>query len=171
MVAALPAGARRIIELGAGTGTFTRALIEHGIAAEDLLAIEFNPSLHSYLKDRFPGLNVVQADARTMGSVAAVREFAEAAPVQAVLSGLGLLSMSRSAQEAILAGAFDLMNEDGVFVQFTYGPLVPVAGEVMRRLGLRACRRSFTLLYLPPASVYVFTRESTESIAASSRDR
>lgn len=158
MVAALPEATRRVIELGAGTGTFTHALIEHGIAPADLLAVEFNPSLHEYLIRRFPGLNVVQADARALAEVEAIRDFAAAAPVQAVISGLGLLSMNRSAQESILSGAFDLIDDDGVFVQFTYGPMAPVAREVLRGLGLRARRLSFTLLNLPPASVFVFTR-------------
>ncbi len=158
MVAALPEGTRRVIELGAGTGTFTKALIERGIAPADLLAVEFNPNLHDYLIRRFPGLHVVQADARALSEVAAIQAFASAGPVQAVISGLGLLSMSRSAQESILSGAFDLITDDGVFVQFTYGPLAPVAREVLQRLGLRARRLSFTLLNLPPASVFAFTR-------------
>lgn len=161
MVAALPTGSRRVIELGGGTGTFTRALLGHGIALDDLLVIEFNPNLHAYLQKRFPGLAVVQADARALGQVEAVRDFAAKAPVDAVVSGLGLLSMSRPTQTAILEGAFDLLGDNGVFVQFTYGPLAPVAGEVMRRLGLRVQRHGFTLLNIPPASVFVFSRDRT----------
>jgi phospholipid N-methyltransferase len=56
------------------------------------------------------------------------------------------------------------MPEGGSFVQFTYGPAVPVADEVMRRLGLRARRHGFTLWNLPPASVYVFTRDRASVI-------
>jgi phosphatidylethanolamine/phosphatidyl-N-methylethanolamine N-methyltransferase len=93
-----------------------------------------------------------------MGGMAEVVAFARKAPVQAVVSGLGLLSMSRAAQYTILSDAFELMPEDGSFVQFTYGPVTPVADDVMRRLGLRARRHGFTLRNLPPASVYVFTR-------------
>jgi phospholipid N-methyltransferase len=159
MVHAIPPGTRRVIELGAGTGALTHALIEHGIAVDDLLAIEVNPSLHRYLSRRFPGLAVVQGDARTMGQMAEVAAFAGEAPVQAVVSGLGLLSMSREAQRAILSSAFELLPEDGAFVQFTYGPVAPVADEVMRGLGLRARRHGFTLRNVPPAWVYVFTRD------------
>lgn len=159
MVRAIPPGTRRVIELGAGTGALTHTLLQHGIAVDDLLAIEFNPSLHRYLSRRFPGLAVVRGDARGMDHMAEVVSFARKAPVQAVVSGLGLLSMSREAQYAILSAAFGLMPADGSFVQFTYGPVAPVAEEVMRRLGLRARRHGFTLRNLPPASVYVFTRE------------
>jgi phospholipid N-methyltransferase len=159
MVQAIPPGARRVIELGAGTGALTRTLIEHGIAVDDLLAIEFNPSLHRYLSRRFPRLAVVRGDARAMDRLPEVVAFARRSPVQAVVSGLGLLSMSREAQYSILSSAFELMPGDGSFVQFTYGPLTPVAGEVMRWLGLRARRHGFTLCNLPPASVYVFSRD------------
>lgn len=159
MVAALPEGTDRVIELGAGTGTFTRAMIERGIAPEDLLAVEFNPDLHQYLRRRFPGIHVVQADARNLGDIAEIREFVRSGAVQAVISGLGLLSMNRATQRAILAGAFSLLPEQGVFVQFTYGPVAPVKAEVMGELGLKAERRSFTLRNLPPASVYVFSRD------------
>ena len=50
----LPPGAQRIIELGAGTGVFTRALQEHGIHAEDLLVLELNPVMHANLAQQFP---------------------------------------------------------------------------------------------------------------------
>jgi phospholipid N-methyltransferase len=158
IVAALPPGTRRVIELGAGTGTFTGALLEHGIAAADLLAVEFNPALHDYLRGRFPGLAIIQADARALGAVEAVAQFVERGPVQAVVSGLGLLAMPKSAQRAILKGAFSLMPEDGQFIQFTYGPVAPVAVDVLEDLQLDAVRRGFTLLNLPPASVYAFRR-------------
>jgi phospholipid N-methyltransferase len=165
MVRAIPPGTRRVIELGAGTGALTRALLQHGIAVDDLLAIEFNPSLHRYLSRRFPGLAVVRGDARGMEHMAEVASFACKAPVQAVVSGLGLLSMSREAQHSILASAFALMPQEGAFVQFTYGPVTPVASEVMRRLGLRAQRHGFALCNLPPASVYVFTRDRESGAA------
>lgn len=102
---------------------------------------------------------VVRGDACAMDRLPQVAAFARRSPVQAVVSGLGLLSMSREAQYSILSSAFELMPEDGSFVQFAYGPLTPVAGEVMRWLGLRARRHGFTLCNLPPASVYVFSRD------------
>lgn len=159
MVAALPPGTRRVIELGAGTGIFTRAMLDHGIATDDLLAVEFNPALHEFLERHIPNLNVVQADARHLDRVDAVHQFARRGPIQAFVSGLGLLSMSKDSQRAILSGAFALMPEDGVFVQFTYGPVAPVAPEVLDALGLKAERRGFTLLNVPPATVYVFSRK------------
>lgn len=164
MMAALPAGTGRVIELGAGTGIFTRHLLEHGIAPSDLLAVEFNPALHDYLVGRFPGVQVVQADARRLGDCEPVRTFAASGPVQAVVSGLGLLAMPRSSQREILSSALALMEPDGVFVQFTYGPVAPVHPEVLRDLDLHAVRRGFTLLNVPPASVYTFARRRSVAV-------
>lgn len=164
IIAALPPGTRRVIELGPGTGTFTHALIEHGIDTDNLLAVEFNPALHQYLRTHFPGLQVVEGDARALPEVAEVRAFAQHAPVQAVVSGLGLLGMSKDNQRAVLEGAFGLMAENGVFVQFTYGPVAPVASEILREMQLHAVRRSFTLLNLPPASVYTFVRKRSVAV-------
>src|SRR5262249_415855 len=39
MIAELPHGTRRVVELGGGTGVFTRALIAHGIVPDDLLVL------------------------------------------------------------------------------------------------------------------------------------
>jgi phosphatidylethanolamine/phosphatidyl-N-methylethanolamine N-methyltransferase len=165
IVSALPPATRRVIELGAGTGTFTRALLASGIAAEDLLAIEFNPDLHRYLIERLPGVRILQADARELDHHPDVVAFAKAAPVQAIVSGLGLLAMPKSMQRAVLAGAFALMPDDGEFVQFTYGPVAPVAAEVLQEMQLQVRRRSFTLLNIPPASVFSFTRSRPQPIA------
>lgn len=164
IVAALPADSRRVIELGAGTGVFTEALLSHGVAEADLLVIEFNPELHSYLLKRFPDVSVIQADARCLETSEEVARFMTGGPVQAVVSGLGLLAMPRAMQRAVLAGAFSLLPPDGRFIQFTYGPKAPVADEVMKELGLRAQRHGFTLRNLPPASVYVFTRLRSVSV-------
>jgi phosphatidylethanolamine/phosphatidyl-N-methylethanolamine N-methyltransferase len=171
IVAALPPGTRRVIELGAGTGTFTGAMLEHGIAPADLLAVEFNPTLHQYLRGRFPALSIIQADARALGQVQAVGEFAGRGPVQAVVSGLGLLAMPKTAQRAILQGAFALMPDDGQFIQFTYGPVAPVAADVLDDLQLDAVRRGFTLLNLPPASVYAFRRRTPGPVGRTTAGR
>ena len=44
MMSELPRGARRVVELGGGTGVFTRALLDSGIAPADLLVLECVPS-------------------------------------------------------------------------------------------------------------------------------
>lgn len=158
MVAELPPDARRVIELGGGTGVFTQALLDHGIAAEALLVLELNPELHEHLQRRFPRVAVACADACDLPQVARHTGLLADGPVDAVVSGLGMLSMPRANQRRILQAAFDVLRPDGRFIQFTYGPASPVAGEVSADLGLVARRGNLAWWNIPPATVYVYTR-------------
>lgn len=164
MMSELPRGARRVIELGGGTGVFTRALLEHGIAPRDLLVLELNEELHQHLQRHFPQVQVACADARDLAGVGMAHGFGPEAPADAIVSGLGLLSMPRATQQAILSAAFDCLQPDGRFVQFTYGPANPVAREVLDAMDLVARRGSFTWWNVPPATVYVYSRRVSRAI-------
>lgn len=164
MMSELPRGAKRVIELGGGTGVFTQALLDHGIAPADLLVLELNEELHQHLQKHFPTVQVACADARDLADVALARGFGPDAPADAVISGLGLLSMPKATQQAILGAAFDAMQPQGRFVQFTYGPANPVAREVIESLDLNARRGSFTWWNVPPATVYVYSRRVSKAI-------
>lgn len=158
MMAQLPAGARRVIELGGGTGALTKALLAHGIAPRDLLVLELNDAMHARLQRRFPQAHVVHGDARGLREIAAAQGFAGEEAADAIVSGLGVLSMNRTLQRDIYAAAFDCLRPGGRLIQFTYGPQPPLADEVARELGLRAERGDFVLRNVPPATVYVYTR-------------
>ena len=165
MMSELPRSARRVIELGGGTGVFTQALLDHGVAPADLLVLELNEELHQHLQRHFPQVQVACADAVDLATVADSRGFGPSSPADAVISGLGLLSMPRSTQQAILSAAFGTMQAQGRFVQFTYGPANPVAREVLEALELNARRSSFTWWNVPPATVYVYTRKTSRALA------
>lgn len=158
MIAELPDDARRVIELGGGTGAITQALLEVGIEADDLLVLELNEELHAHLHARFPKVRVVLGDARSLMQLARDTGYLDAGPADAIVSGLGLLTMPHPLQRDILAAAFDCLRADGVFVQFTYGPVAPVADAVALQLGLKVRRGDFVLRNVPPATVFVYSR-------------
>ncbi|MBS0458208.1 MAG: methyltransferase domain-containing protein [Proteobacteria bacterium] len=158
MMEELPVGARRVIELGGGTGVFTAALLQHGVAPGDLMVVELNPDLHAHLQRRFPQAHVVCGDARTLGQMAADCGFAGGGPADAIISGLGMLSMPKALQRDIMAAALACLRPGGRFVQFTYGPAVPIAREVVDELKLDARKGQTAWRNFPPATVYVFTR-------------
>jgi len=158
MALALPHGVTRVVELGAGTGAITRALLRYKVRAEDLLVLELNPDLCKDLHTDFPNAKVVCGDARELPDLLAMTVGFEDGMTDAVVSSLGFLSMPPELIEQIIAASFRCLPPNGVFVQFTYGPKFPVRSIMLRRLGLRAERVDFTLLNLPPASVYVLRR-------------
>ena len=53
-----------------------------------------------------------------------------------------------------LVGLRIALTEDGVLVQFTYGPSSPVSRRILQRLGLEARRTSWVVENFPPASVW-----------------
>lgn len=168
MVSELPPDTRRVVELGGGTGVFTEALLEHGIAPDHLLVLELNEELHHHLRQRFPQSHVVCADARDLPSVARRVGFLDDGKADAVISGLGLLSMPKPTQQAIVEAAFDVLRPDGRLIQFTYGPASPVAKEVLAALELNARRGNFAWWNMPPATVYVYTRNRSRAVKARS---
>lgn len=158
MLGELPVNAHRVIELGGGTGAITRAIVDHGIAGDALLVLELNEELHAHLRQRFPDEVLVLGDAAELPRLASEAGFLDAGPVDAVISGLGLLAMDRELVARILRSAFACLRPDGRFVQFTYGPVSPVPDAVLDALGLRMRRGDFVLRNVPPATVYVYER-------------
>lgn len=159
MAAAVAPDAESVIELGAGTGVITRALIKRGIRPERLLVVEMNEVLHDVLRQAFPRAHVVYGDARALQTLIDQTGAFGTRSVGAVVSSLGLLAMPTSVQHDILAAAFAVMRPEGVFVQYTYGPSAPVAPEVCAALGLHAECLGWAWRNLPPARVYVYSRD------------
>jgi len=158
MIAQVGSDARHVIELGAGTGVFTEALLERHARLEQLLVVELNPEMHTQLCRRFPGANVVEGDAAELETIVATQTRFGKRNVDAIVSGLGLLSMPPSVVSAILTSAFSVLKPGAPFIQFTYGPTCPVGRETRDALGLSSERVAFTLRNIPPASVYVLRR-------------
>lgn len=158
MIAELPEDTQRVIELGGGTGAITRELLAAGIHATQLLVLELNEELHAHLHTRFPGVHIVLGDARSLHELAAGCGYLDDGLADAIVSGLGVLTMPPALQGEILTAAFECLRPGGVFVQFTYGPAAPVAETVVKQLDLKVHRGDFVLRNMPPATVYVYSR-------------
>jgi phospholipid N-methyltransferase len=150
-----------VIELGPGTGVFTRALLARGVAQSDLTLIEYGPEFVPGLQRRFPEARVLQMDAAKL----AQSHIFDGDEVGAVISGLPLLSMSPRKVTAILGGAFTYIRPGGAFYQFTYGPRCPVPRPILDRLGLKAVHIGHTVRNLPPAAVYRISRRKPLELA------
>lgn len=141
----------KVVELGGGTGNITAALLEAGIPLEDIAVVERDPAFAEVIARRFPGVSVLQGDAAELRRL--LRE-ADIGPVKAVVSSLPLLSIPERACLRIISEAVAALEEDGVLVQFTYGPASPVSRRISARLGLQAERIGWVVDNIPPASVW-----------------
>lgn len=153
-------GAGMVVELGPGTGSVTRALLQAGVAPRDLVAIESNGAFADMLRARFSDIRVLTGDARELGSL--LRD-AGVGPVGAIVSSLPLLSIGADARRAILAGIAAALPADGVLVQYTYGPAAPVPRALAAELGLAGARARWVLANVPPAAVWRYRRRDAAS--------
>lgn len=152
-----------VIELGPGTGAFTRALLARGIPLHRLALIEANLDFAQALRQRYPGLNVLSMDAARLGDTPPL--FGDEL-ASAVISGLPLLSIPTDQVAAIIQGVFDRqLQPRGALYQFTYGPRCPLSRSLLTRLDLEAVRIGIVLRNLPPAVVYRIARRRHEHVA------
>ena len=140
--------AEPVIELGGGTGSVTKALLEAGLPIDRLIVVERDVRLYKMLRRRFPQLRIVLGDARHL--VELLRPLGIDA-VSAVVSSLPLISMSKTMRRQIINQSFALLGEAGRFIQYTYSLSSPLAG---REFGLRGRVAARVWLNFPPASVW-----------------
>jgi phosphatidylethanolamine/phosphatidyl-N-methylethanolamine N-methyltransferase len=139
-----------IVELGPGTGPVTEALLERGIDPARLTLVEYDPEFCGLLRQRFPGVHVVQGDAYDLPRTLAGKL---SEPAAAFVSGLPLFNKPLKMRLDLLDQAFALMALDAPFVQFTYHAISPIPrshGRVRAEASGRVWRN------FPPARVWVY---------------
>jgi phosphatidylethanolamine/phosphatidyl-N-methylethanolamine N-methyltransferase len=153
-----------VVELGGGTGNITAALLDSGTDPRDIVVIEREASLCRVISRRFPQIRVICGDATKLRGL--LRR-AGIGPVKAVVSGLPFLAIPKRAERLIVAQAFDVLADDGVLIQFTYGPKAPISRSVASRLDIAGDRSHWVLDNLPPAAVWQYRRRAdSRDIAA-----
>ncbi|MEQ8356486.1 MAG: methyltransferase domain-containing protein [Kiloniellaceae bacterium] len=148
-----------VVELGGGTGNITAALLSAGVPIEDVTVVERDPAFAEVIARRFPEVRVLQGDAAELRRLLRV---AGIGPIKAVISSLPLLSIPERVCLRIISEAMDSLDDNGVLVQFTYGPASPVSRRISTRLGLRAKRIGWVVDNIPPASIWCY-RAAEES--------
>lgn len=150
MVAHLGPHTGRVAEFGPGTGIFTRAILARGVLPANLTLFEVNAEFAAHLRLQFPGVTVVNDGAQMIT--------AHLQDVDAVISGMPLLSFPAALNTAIMTNAFAALRTGGTFTQFTYGPKPPLPDAIRAALGLQVTGGARIWLNLPPARVYTYTQ-------------
>ena len=140
----------RFVELGAGTGPVTEALLRHGVPPERLYVVEKSSALAECLSERFPNVNVLCCSANSIRN-----RIGDGPPVKAVVSSLPFRSLPEDVSRSIMAEVERILAPGGLYIQFTYAlvgemPFVPP--------GFRKLRSRIVLRNVPPAKVEVFRK-------------
>jgi phospholipid N-methyltransferase len=150
----------RVVELGIGTGAFTRQIDERLGPKGSYLGVEIDPEFVARAQKQWPRLECVCASAETLPALLKARGLLH---VDHVISGLPFASLPGVVTRAILAALHDSIRPGGTFTTFQYvhGYALPLAVAFRRRMdetmgSTSTCR--VVLRNLPPAYVLSWTR-------------
>ncbi|MDY8108352.1 rRNA adenine N-6-methyltransferase family protein [Fulvimarina sp. 2208YS6-2-32] len=140
-----------VLELGPGTGVVTQCLIERGVPESALVLVEFSEEFCGLLRARFPNATIVQGDAYAiaadLGSILGQRR------LEAVVSGLPLLTKPDAMREEVVRHPLSVMEEGAPFIQFSYSLKLPVRPEA---IDAQVETSPWVKRNLPPARVIVY---------------
>lgn len=136
-----------VVELGAGTGVVSRALLASGVPAHRLVVVEIVPDMADHLREALPGVNVVQGDAFELPSAL---PRALHGKVGTAICGIPLVLLPLEQQQRFV-DAVEAVAPGKGFLLYTYCITSPLP---WKKLGLTAKREAWTPLNFPPASVW-----------------
>ena len=140
-----------ILELGPGTGSFTRALLRQGISEKQLVLVEQSQEFVQLLKIFFPKATIVCKDARQVAQLSdelGIKKFDE------IVSGLPLNAMKQEPRRVICNESFNLLKPEGSFVQVSYFPRCSIPNDVIIKHSAEKMFCGVTLANIPPAFVW-----------------
>lgn len=139
-----------VLELGAGTGPVTRAILARGLPPERLILVEKVPELCALLRRRFPGATVIEGDAAEIGPQLQARGIERLA---LAISTLPIVWFPIAAQRAIVDACFARMGREGRFLQMTNQIASPLP---RRRLGLTGAAFAHVWRDVLPTSAWAY---------------
>lgn len=144
-----------VVELGAGTGAVTRALLGAGVEAHDLTCLEIDPKMGAFLKKEFQGVEVNIMPAQELGEL---WQCQNRPPVGAIVSTMPARTFSRKLITDILKSSRQVLAPGGLLVQFTYLQRSPFPLDLVHAAGFSQESRSVVWANLPPTTIWVYRR-------------
>jgi phospholipid N-methyltransferase len=156
MEAAGVAKARNLLELGPGTGAFTKEIRHVLPASASYLGLEMNSAFVSSLRAQFPDMRFENAAAQDFDYT----PFLADGGFDTIVSGLPWAALPESVQTALLDQIFRVLKPGGVFATFVYTGIhwLPRGQKFRRLLTSRSKQLELTSTVwqnLPPAFIYV----------------
>jgi phospholipid N-methyltransferase len=154
-----PARPRHIVELGAGTGALTGAIVERLAPADRFLSVEIEPVFVAEVRRRWPTVDCVCASAESLRALADERGLDL---VDHIVSGLPFATLPADTTRRILDAIGHTLRPGGTFTTFHYLQSYrwPPAAAFRRQVtALMASSPSTRVIVgnLPPAVVVSWT--------------
>lgn len=173
LVVSVPLGGNGVvIDLGAGSGPVSAALLRGGVAPERILAVDALPGFRAGFTRRCPGVTFIAADARDLKAI--LDRHAPGRKISAVISSLPLRVLpAKTTQAALSAVKTVLAERGGFFVQYSYAWWLRYP---LRSYGFSPRSASMVYRNLPPARVEAYrgdtlTRIGPDATMLTTRDR
>lgn len=146
-----------IIELGAGTGAITKNIIEKVEDQNNFLTVEINPQLATFLKDKFPNLNIAEISAEFLKEYLTENNLPQA---NGIISGLPWAIFNDQIQNTILTSIVDSLAQNGTFVTFAYIHALKMKPAKLFKQKLNKHFKSVQVstpiwINIPPAIIYI----------------
>jgi phospholipid N-methyltransferase len=155
----------RVVELGPGTGAFTRAIVPRLGRTASMLAIDREPVFIERLQQHWPRVQCICESAARLPALVAERGLL---PVDHILSGLPFASLPAEVTRAILDGIEQTLRVGGTFTTFQYvhayrmKAAMTFREDMNRRMAI-APRRVLVMWNLPPAYVLTWRRRDARA--------
>lgn len=144
-----------VIELGAGTGAITAALLKRGIPPEQIIPVERSETMVRLLKRRFPTLRIALGDAGELRALLRTFLAKENIEISHVVSSLPLRSLPEKVVTSIIGEVYAVLPKEGKLVQYTYS-LSKTSHPGLS--GFKRIRTTIIWANVPPARVDVFQK-------------
>ncbi len=147
-----------IVEVGAGTGRLTQALLKAGVNPKNLAIVELDTDMSLFLQKNFPNVLVIQGDATQLHELL---PDSWKGNVGTIISGIPMRNVSQEDHKLMVSSFLQVLNGSGHILQFSYGASSPLS---VKKLGLRKKRLGSILMNIPPATVWQYTQGIMEPV-------
>ncbi len=139
-----------VLELGAGTGVITKAILERGLDRRKVVSVEFARHFYEDLLDRFPGVDFRNGDAFDLHTTLGERHDEL---FDCVISAVPLLSFTMEKRVELIEDLLSRVPAGRPVLQITYGPFSPVCAMPNR---YTISHFDFVLRNIPPAQLWIY---------------
>lgn len=142
-----------VLELGAGTGVITKAILARGVEPHQLVSVEYSRIFYHGLLRRFPGVDFRLGNAFALNEVLGDCRDQQ---FDCVISAVPLLSFPMEQRVALVEDLLARIPAGRPVIQITYGPLSPVIKMPDRYV---VSHYDFVIRNIPPAQLWTYRRE------------